>query len=305
MTRRLHKVSLENLRVLDAIERHGSFAAAAQELCVVTSAITHVVRNLEDNLGLTVFDRSGRSARFTREGRMLLDKGRHLLARAAEFDQEVQLLATGWEPSLVLSVDQVIRMPQMVPLFDAFFAEAPQTSLVVKREAAAGSWDALLSGRADLVVGAPAHGPAGGGYESAPLYKMKFVLAAAPGHALAARTDTISNSEIAEHRAVVIGDTTRSLPHLPYGLLDNRLVLSLPDTDAKLHAILQGIGCGFLPERLAAPYVKSRRLVLLRVETPHPPSQSTLAWRAGENGRALRWWIDTLRAPALAPSLFF
>ena len=65
------------------------------------------------------------------------------------------------------------------------------------------------------------------------------------------------------------------------------------------------VRCGFLPERLAKQHVRAGRLVLLRVETPHPPSQSTLAWRAGENGRALKWWIEQLTRPRLAQGLFF
>ncbi len=305
MTRHSLKVSLEGLRVLDAIDRRGSFSAAAAELCVVTSSITHVVRNLEAELSLNLFDRSGRRARYTREGRTLLERGRHLLAQAARFDAEVQLIATGWEAQLVLSVDQVLRMAPLIPLFGAFFKAAPQTSLHVRREAAAGSWDALLSGRADLVVGAPAAGPPGGGYESAPLCTLKFVLAVAPQHPLARLEGVIADDELARHRSVIIGDTTRFLPHLQYGLVQNRNCLSVPDTDAKLQAILLGIGCGFLPERLAKQHVRAGRLVLLRVETPHPPSQSTLAWRAGENGRALKWWIEQLTRPRLAQGLFF
>ena len=305
MARRLNKLSLDNLRLLDAIDRCGSFAAAAQELCVVTSSITHAIRNVEENLGLTLFDRSGRSARFTREGRVLLDHGRQLLVRAAEFDEEVQLLATGWEASLVLAVDQVIRMTALAPLFEAFFKEAPRTSLHVRREAVAGTWDALVSGRADLAIGAPAPGPAGGGYEALPLYSIRFVFAVAPQHPLATLQGVIPNGEIAQHRSVMIDDTTRKLPRLPRGLQDSRNCLSVPDAEAKLAAILLGLGCGFLPSRLAAPHVKAGRLVLLRVETPHPPSQSMLAWRAGENGRALKWWIDRLTRPRLAQKLFF
>lgn len=304
MTKRQQRVSLDSLRLLDAIERHGSFAAAAQELCVVTSSVTHAIRNLEENLGLTLFDRSGRSARFTTKGRALLDSGRHLLARAEAFDEEVQRLATGWERSLVLCVDEVIPMRPLVPLFDEFFKVAPHTSLHVRREAAAGTWDALMSGRADLAVGAPADGPAGGGFESAPLCRIKFVLAVAAHHPLAGRKDRIPNAEIAEHRSVVMADTSRSLPHLPYGLLSNRLCLSVPDATAKLEAILLGIGCGFLPHALARPHVEAGSLVLLNVETPHPPGQSTLAWRAGEAGRALQWWREQLGKPAFAAQLF-
>jgi len=305
MTRRQIKVSLENIRVLDAIDRHGSFAAAAQALHVVTSAITHAIRTLERSLGLTLFDRSGRRARFTREGRLLLDKGRALLAHAAAFDDEVQLVATGWEPSLVVTLDQVIRIDRLVPLVESFFRAAPQTSLHVRREAVAGTWEALLSGRADLIAGAPGDGPTGGGFESAPMFRINFAFAVAPQHPLAKLGGVIPNSEVAGHRAVSIGDTARDLPHLPRGLLDSRDYLSVPDTNAKLQAILLGIGCGFLPRPLAAPHVRAGRLRLLRVETPHPPSQATLAWRAGENGRALRWWIEQLTRPKVAARLFF
>lgn len=305
MTRRQPKVPLEGLKVLDAIDRHGSFAAAAQALFLVTSSITHTIRNLEENLGINLFDRSGRRARFTREGRMLLERGRKLLAQASAFDAEVQLIATGWETQLVLSVDQIIRIEPLMPLVDAFCKAAQQTSLHLRREAAAGSWDALLSGRADLVVGAPADGPPGGSYESAPLYKNTFVLAVAPIHPLARVQGVVAKDELARHRAVILGDTTRGLPHLRYGLQQNRNVLAVPDTDTKVKALLLGTGCGFLPERLARPHVRAGRLVLLKVETLPPPSQSTLAWRAGENGRALKWWIEQLTRPKLAESLFF
>ena len=179
------------------------------------------------------------------------------------------------------------------------------TWIALRREAAAGSWDALLSGRADLVIGAPAAGPPGGGYETAPLHLIKFVLAVSPRHRPAACEGVIADSELAQYRAVLVGDTTRALPLLQYGLLQNRSFLSVPDTDAKLQAILLGIGCGFLPERLARSQVRAGRLKVLRVETPLPPGQSTLAWRAGENGRAPRWWVDQLSRPQMARKLYF
>lgn len=304
MARRQLKVPLEAIRVLDAIERQGSFAAAAEELCVVTSSVTHAIRNLEDSLGINLFDRSGRRARFTREGRMLLERGRALLAQAVAFDAEAQLIATGWETRLVLSVDQVLSTEPLMPLIEAFCRAAPETSLEVRREAAAGSWDALLSGRADLVVGAPAQGPAGGGYESKPLSRLRFVLVVAVGHPLARREGVVPDEEIAAHRSVIIGDTTRGLPHLRYGLMQNRRYLSVPDTGAKLQAILLGVGCGYLPERVALPHLRAGRLALVRNEALQPPGQSLLAWRAGENGRALGWWVDALARPAVVKALF-
>lgn len=305
MAKRQYRLTLDNLRVLDAIDRHGSFALAAQELCVVTSSVTHAIHNIEENLSLTIFDRSGRRARFTRDGRVLLEKGRHLLARAAEFDEEVQVLATGWEPDFVLTLDPVIRMEALMVLAAEFCREAPQTSLHVKLEAVNGCWDALLSRRADLIVGAPGEGPAGGGYETVAMHKFRFVFAVAPAHPLAQRKGLIPNAEIAMHRSIIAADTTRDLPQLPRGLLDSRNVLSVPTTEAKLLAILQGAGCGFLSTRLAQPHIKAGRLVSLKTEVPQPPNQGHLAWRAGEKGRALSWWIKRLSASGAADKLYY
>jgi DNA-binding transcriptional LysR family regulator len=305
VVKRHQRIDLDSLRLLDTIERQGSFAAAAQELCVVTSTITHAVRGLEAKLGLQIFDRSGRRVRFTANGRALLERGRALMALADAFDGEVQTLATGWEPRLVIAVDEVIPMAPVIALLRDFVAAAPHTTVRLKREAAAGSWDALMSGRADLVVGAPARGgPAGGGYESVAFVPIRFVLAVAAGHPLAGRQDVIANEEIARHRSVVMGDTTRALPHLPYGLLDNRLQIAVPDEASKLEAIRLGLGCGFLPEAVARPRVKRGELKLLKVGTPHPPSDSALAWRAGEGGRAVQWWVQRLSAPGFVRRLF-
>ena len=176
MIKRQQRISLESLRLLDAIDRQGSFSNAAQELCVVTSSITHAIRNLEENLGLTLFDRSGQRARFTSKGRTLLESGRHLLARADAFDDEVQSIATGWEPRLTITVDQVVPMSPLMKQVEDFLEVAPQTILNIRREAAAGSWDSLASGRADLIVGAPVAVHFGEGFESALMFETSYVL---------------------------------------------------------------------------------------------------------------------------------
>src|SRR5260370_375245 len=76
-------LSLESLQVLDAIDRKGSFAAAAEDLHRVPSAITYSVRQLEESLGIEIFDRTGHRAVLTEAGREVLSEGRKLLRAAA------------------------------------------------------------------------------------------------------------------------------------------------------------------------------------------------------------------------------
>ncbi|CAM2155830.1 LysR family transcriptional regulator [Pararobbsia alpina] len=305
MSRRLFKIPLESLNVLDAIDRYGSFAGAAQHLCVVTSSVTHSVKTLEEILGITLFDRSGRRAHFTAEGRTILERGRQLLAQVGEFNDGLQLLATGWEPRLRIAADHVVRMETLMSVLDEFYATTSDTALHITQEAGSGCWDALLSGRTDLIVGAPAEGPPGGGYESIVMHEMRFVFAVAASHPLARVEGEVTNEMVQSHRSVVISDTTLSLPRLRRGLLHNRDVLYVPNTMSKLQAILQGTSCGFLPRDLAAAHVEAGALKILDVQIPHPPAESRIAWRTDEDGKALRWWIERLTAPRFDEQLFY
>ena len=305
MTRRRHRLDLEDLRMLDAIDRFGSFRAAARELFVVTSSITHAVQKLEAQLGLVVFDRSGRQIRFTSEGKLLLSKGRELLNRAEAFDAEVQLIATGWEATLTIAIDQAMRTEPLIPLLTEFVRDAPQTTLQLRREAVAGSWDALLSGRADLIIGAPADGPAGSPFECAKLCEREFTFVVASTHPLAGWQGEVPTDEIARHRAVLIGDTAQAIPHWPLSLLACRTRLMVPDGATRLAAILAGTGCGFISRALAEAFVRRGELVALNVAAEPPPRSSMLAWRSGESGRALRWWRERLLQPGVGEALVY
>src|SRR5437868_10911101 len=128
------RLSLEFLQVLDAIDRKGSFAAAAEDLHRVPSAITYSVRQLEESLGIEVFDRRGHRAVLTQAGRELLSEGRKLLQAAADIECRVQQVAKGWESELRIAVDTVIAMDQLYALVAEFFEQRTGTRLRIAHE---------------------------------------------------------------------------------------------------------------------------------------------------------------------------
>ena len=73
------RLSFDALETLDAIASAGSFARAAERLHRVPSALTYTVNKLESDLGVAIFDRSGKRAELTPAGRELLEQGRDLL----------------------------------------------------------------------------------------------------------------------------------------------------------------------------------------------------------------------------------
>jgi DNA-binding transcriptional LysR family regulator len=66
------------------------------------------VRQLEDGLGVDLFDRRGHRAVLTVAGRELLNEGRHLLRAAADLECRVRQVAHGWEVELRLAVDTLV-----------------------------------------------------------------------------------------------------------------------------------------------------------------------------------------------------
>src|SRR4051812_26140513 len=101
-------LTLDALQVIDAIDRKGSFAAAADTLHRVPSAVTYSVRQLEEGLGITLFDRRGHRAVLTEAGRELLVQGRQLLRAVADIECRVQQVAKGWESELRIAVDTLV-----------------------------------------------------------------------------------------------------------------------------------------------------------------------------------------------------
>mgnify|MGYP000941556231 CR=1 FL=1 len=293
------KLSLDALQILDAIDRRGSFTAAGKALHKVPSTISYTVAKLEQDLGVSLFDRLGPRAVLTAAGQALLDEGRYLLRAARELELRVRRVASGWEAELTLAVDSVIPPWVLGADVMAFRELAGQTRLRLVGEALSGTWEALLDRRADLLVAAAGEGPSGGGYMMEPMGRVPFVFAVAPQHPLARLPGVLGREQLAEHCAVAVADSARRLLPRTVGLLMGQEAISVPDMLGKLRLQCDGVGFGFLPEPCARAAVARGQLVIREVEEPKPDETFWLAWRTGEEGAALRWWRERLRRPGL------
>jgi DNA-binding transcriptional LysR family regulator len=291
-------LTLEALSILDAIDRKGSFARAAEELGRAPSSLTYAVQQIEAELDALLFDRSGHRARFTPAGRLLLDEGRTLLGAAHALENKTRQVAGGWEPQFTLAVEGILPVAPLLPVLDAFYRLGQSTEIRLRHEVLAGSWDALASGCADLAI-AGGDAPAGSGIRSRTLGSIEFVFCVAPQHPLAGCTKPLTQADIAAHRVVVMADTARNLPLRSAGWLAQQSRLTVPDLPSKLAAQQVGLGVGSLPRWLAEYEVAASRLVCCACEAGNPRETLHLAWRSGESGRALDWFTRALTKPAV------
>ncbi len=297
------RLTFDTLEVLDAIDRRGSFAAAAEALHRVPSAITYSVQQAEEALDVQLFDRRGHRAKLTEAGRELLEEGRHLLRAAADLECRVRQVAKGWEAELRLAVDTLIGTDKLYGIATEFYEANSGTRLRFLHEVLGGTWDALASGRADLAIGASGDAPAGGAYSAKPLGQVQWSLVAAPFHPLARADAPVTAGDLLQHRAVSVADSSRLLPPRTAGLLSGQDVLTVATLEDKVAALVAGLGVGWIPKWIAEREAWAGRLALLEAASPRPPGEMVVAWRPETAGKATKWFVKRLEDPLVAATL--
>ena len=217
-----------------------------------------------------------------------------MLHAAAELEARVKRVATGYEVELRIAVDDVIPMERLYPLIQDFYREDCGTRLRILTEVYGGAWDALVTGRADLVIGAPGEGPAGGGYSTRPLGVVQWQFMVAPTHPLARAPEPLKPEDILKHRSIAAADSSRNLPPRTSGLLSGQDVLTVPDMRSKIAFQCAGLGVGYLPVHMVREEMRSGRLVVKQALEAKPGISLLIAWRSADRGKALRWFLERI-----------
>ena len=118
-----HIPGLQSLKAFDASARHLNFTRAAQELNVTPAAVSHQIKELEESLGVTLFQRTSRHMQLTRQGQILkpavsdaLEGLTRALQRIRQSDNPMRVQVTA-SPS--------IAAKWLVPRLDRFLDSVP------------------------------------------------------------------------------------------------------------------------------------------------------------------------------------
>lgn len=287
-----HAITLDALRVLDAIERKGSFGAAAEALFKVPSALTYTIQKLEADLGISLFDRSKQRAQLTAAGRLLLEQGRQLLHTASAIEEAVQQLESGWETQLHIAIDTVLPLAPLLQQINAFNLLDKRVAITISEEVLGGTWDALIAKRCDLAIGASGDLPKGI-FEYRLMGEVEFVFAVAKEHPLCLHKGPVDAAAISAFPTVIIADSSLSAPARSSGLLESRQVIRVANAAAKIQAQVLGVGVGFLPRHLIHNEIAAGDLIIMDCSVPRPNIPLYIAWRKNNPGKALRWFADS------------
>jgi DNA-binding transcriptional LysR family regulator len=283
------RITLDALLVLDAVDRAGSFAAGAESLSRVPSAVSYTIQKLEQDLGVAVFNRSGHRAKLTTAGAQLLKEGRELLRLAEQIEQRVRKIGAGWEAHLSIAVGDLIPLGAVYKLL-RMFADAPghqSTHLDILTNARSTSWMQLLEGRADLLIGAPERSITTEDIRTRILGEMELVLAVPPMHPLADAPEPIARQTLMRYRLIRHAES----PIDECSPVMNSVTVD--DYASQVEAIRHNLGIGYVPPCLMQGDVAGGRMVAKAVADA-PRLRLIVAWRASRVGHGLQWVLDQL-----------
>ncbi len=145
------------LRSFVAIVDSGSFTRAGERVHLTQSTISQQMRRLEQQLGCSLLDRSGRQVVTTAEGEKLLGLARSILALLARAEEQVA------EASLQLSlgVPEDFAAGAIAPVLAAFARDYPQVRLEVHSGLSHEIWQRFEAGELDLALVKQARGQGG------------------------------------------------------------------------------------------------------------------------------------------------
>lgn len=294
----LDGVSLDQLRTFIAAVDEGSFSAAARKLNRVQSAVSGWVSSLEGQIGVVLFDRTGRFPKLTPEGVLLLADARNIVSGVDTLKARAKLMASGLEAELSVVVDVFFPTAVITQAVRAFASRFPLTPLRLFVEGLGASYQPVLDGRCSLGILAalPVAFPS---LVSERLGETPLVMVAAASHPLASVKRRIPKRELAKHVQLVLTDRSALMTGRDYGVLSPS-TWRLADLSTKYAFLKDGVGWGSMPLHMVASDIAAGTLVALRVDdmpdTGFMLMMSAFYSASAPPGPAGRWLIDHLKA---------
>jgi DNA-binding transcriptional LysR family regulator len=178
-------MELRHLRYFLAVAEALNFTKAAAQLRVAQPALSRRVQDLEDEIGVDLLKRSPRGVTLTAEGKLFLEKTRHILGLAEESVEQVRALARGQYGNLHIGYAPSPTVELLPPALAAYQKAFPQVNVLLHDASRREIVDGLQDGTLELAVMPEVTSLQADGIEFEPLRTYSFCVALPPAHRLA------------------------------------------------------------------------------------------------------------------------
>ncbi|MDO5768305.1 MAG: LysR family transcriptional regulator [Psychrobacter sp.] len=183
-------LELRHLKTLTALRAHGSLAAAAEELHVTASAVSHQLKELESYYEVGLVNRRTRPLTFTPAGKAVLKLADNILPQVTRTKADLKRLAHGQVGRLRLASECHSCFDWLMPILNQYRREWPDVELDFATGFEPEPHHLLLEGDIDLLITASDLSIDGIAYQ--PLFEYESRLVLAPTHPFATESALIT-----------------------------------------------------------------------------------------------------------------
>lgn len=255
-----------HLAVVRAIETQGSLTAAANQLCLTQSAISHTIKKLEQNLGVEIWRREGRSLVLTQAGQYLLAVANRVLPQLDYAQERLRQYAQGEAGTLRIGMECHPCYQWLLKLVSPFLSAWPEVDVDVKQKFQFGGIGALFGYEIDLLVTPdPLHKP---GLSFEPVFDYEQVLVVNSEHPLA-KSNYVEPEQLSTEVLITYPVSLERLDVynqflLPAGISPKKHK-PIETTDIMLQMVASGRGVTALPRWLVDEYASQLNVIPVRL----------------------------------------
>jgi DNA-binding transcriptional LysR family regulator len=266
----MNRMDLRHLQTFAAAAEHGSFTRAAQSLSVTQAAVSKHIAALEEQLQVTLFERSGRSMSLTEAGQRLYDYARRIFDLMDEAARELGQAAASVHGTLRIAASSVPAQSLVPMLLTEFHELYPDVHESVVFSDSAAATAAVENAAAELgIVGEMPNSPR---IRARPIAEDELVLVVSPHHPLAVRKK-VTLAELRQE-PLIVRESGSGSQHcveralVAAGLAPDELhvAMEMNSIDAIRAAVASGAGAAFLSRSTIQRDVDDGRLVSLPVQ---------------------------------------
>lgn len=259
-------VKLEWLRSFLSVVESGGFTKAARHLQLSQPAISTHIKELEENLGVKLFEKIGARVRLSHSGEAVVGEARAILQGVRHLREMAQESETGIGGQLTVGASTTpgnYVLPRLLGEFERLYPSV-RTSLVIGNSTRI--LERLKENEVDL--GAVGNAPPAADFVSRPLCEDELVVFAPLRHPLARRRAQIPIADLARER-LILRESDSATRRITEGWLSSQKIsppvmeLGCPETVKR--AVAAGLGLGILTKFAIAPDAGERDFVALRV----------------------------------------
>src|SRR6478672_1623952 len=194
----LDAVSLDQLRTFIAAADEGSFSAASRKLLRSQSVVSEAISNLEEQIGVQLFDRSGRYPKLTAAGLAILGDARSIITGVDLLKARAKGMSVGLEPELSVVIDVFYPIDAITQVATEFRQKYPGVALRIYVEALGAAIQPILDGRCSVgIIGSLPVIP--DTLTNERLASVTFLMVAADDHPLTSHKGKISREILAKY----------------------------------------------------------------------------------------------------------